>query len=285
MILVIGVLIAGVIEGRNLIQKFSLNSARALTKSSPVGGIKDLLFWYETSLEESFIDSQETDGARITTWYDINPQSTSHIDAVAYNGTTTFEENIFGNIPGVYLNNYSSLSHSNASLVGSNFTIFVVEQKQFSLISTGFNSVIGGDSVNGTNTSLRIAYTTSTGDTINAGLGHSASNNIISYTNAELTRRVPIMHSFTLSQTVGTKYWFNGGISPDASGTSSVNKNPLRLTANNTARIGNYWNNINHYAYNGYIAEYIVFTRDLKDEERQAIEKYLSQKYKIAITG
>ena len=285
MILVIGVLIAGVIEGRNLIQKFSLNSARALTKSSPVGGIKDLLVWYETSLEESFIDSQEKDGATITTWYDINPQSTSHIDAVPHNGKTTFEENIFGNIPGVYLNNYSSLSHSNASLVGSNFTIFVVEQKQFSLISTGFNSVIGGDNV-GTNTSLRIAYTTSTGDTINAGLGHSASNNIISYTNAELTRRVPIMHSFTLSQTVGTKYWFNGGISPDASGTSSVNKNPLRSGTTNKARIGNFGgNNINDYAYNGYIAEYIVFTRDLKDEERQAIEKYLSQKYKIAITG
>lgn len=34
-----------------------------------------------------------------------------------------------------------------------------------------------------------------------------------------------------------------------------------------------------------YVAEYIIFTRDLKDEERIVIEKYLSQKYKIAITG
>ncbi len=285
-ILVIGVLIAGVMEGKSLVQKSSLNSARALTKSSPVAGIKDLLLWYETSLAESFTHSQTTDGATITTWYDINPQSVRKINSTAYNGITKFKENIFGNIPGVYFNNYSSLSHSNVSLVGSNFTIFVVEQKQFSLISTSFNSIIGGDVVNGTNTSLRIAYTTSTGDTINAGLGHSTGNNILSYTNAKLTRRVPIMHSLTLSQTVGTKYWFNGGINPDASGTSSVNKNPLRLTATNKARIGNFWNinSSSAYSYNGYVAEYMIFTRDLKDEERIAIEKYLSQKYKIAIT-
>ncbi len=60
-------------EGKSLVQKSSLNSARALTKSSPVAGIKDLLLWYETSLAESFTYSQATDGATIKTWYDVNP--------------------------------------------------------------------------------------------------------------------------------------------------------------------------------------------------------------------
>ncbi len=117
-ILVIGVLIAGVMEGKSLVQKSSLNSARALTKSSPVSGIKDLLLWYETSLAESFTYSQATDGATITTWYDVNPQSTSKINATNYNGTTKFKENIFGAIPAVYFSGNSSLQHNNMSLVG-----------------------------------------------------------------------------------------------------------------------------------------------------------------------
>ncbi|MBU6338893.1 MAG: prepilin-type N-terminal cleavage/methylation domain-containing protein [Rickettsiales bacterium] len=42
-ILVIGILFAGVMQGRSLIQKSRLKTAQSLTKSSPVSGIYGLL--------------------------------------------------------------------------------------------------------------------------------------------------------------------------------------------------------------------------------------------------
>ena len=38
-------------------------------------------------------------------------------------------------------------------------------------------------------------------------------------------------------------------------------------------------------SYDGDLAEVIIFARDLKTEEREAIESYLSKKYNIGITG
>ncbi len=53
-ILVIGILIAGVVQGTSMVKKSQLVIARNLTKNSPVSRIKDLAAWYETSLESSF---------------------------------------------------------------------------------------------------------------------------------------------------------------------------------------------------------------------------------------
>ncbi len=44
-ILVVGILITGVIQGSNMVKKSQLQSARNLTTSSPVSGIKDLMLW------------------------------------------------------------------------------------------------------------------------------------------------------------------------------------------------------------------------------------------------
>ncbi|MBU6339371.1 MAG: hypothetical protein KGQ36_05335 [Rickettsiales bacterium] len=288
MILVIGILIAGVIEGRNLLQKSSLNSARALTKSSPVGSIKDLLLWYETSLEESF-PSNTKDGTTITTWYDINPQSTAiKNNATPYiSSTSTFTENVFGGIPGVFLKcdaypvSYcSSLKHDSTSLVGSPFTIFVVEKKLLYPISGDLPNVSGYIISGAGNTSyqsLALSYNTSTG-AVSAGLRGQITN---AYSNVEVSNLVPVMHTIMLNSSYLTKYWANGGVSADStkSGTTFLQNNP-----SNIVRIGNYFYNDERYAYTGYIAEYIVYTRALKDEERQAVEKYLSQKYNITIT-
>ena len=42
LILIIGILVAGVTQGSRLIQQFRLQNARTLTQSSPVASIKDL---------------------------------------------------------------------------------------------------------------------------------------------------------------------------------------------------------------------------------------------------
>ena len=72
-VLVIGILIAGVIQGSGMLVDSRLKSARALTRSSPVNGIKDLALWLETTSAESFLSSEAENGTRLTLWNDINP--------------------------------------------------------------------------------------------------------------------------------------------------------------------------------------------------------------------
>ena len=53
-ILIIGILVAGVTQSSRLIREFKLTTAKNLTRNSPVSSIKGLYFWFETTSESSF---------------------------------------------------------------------------------------------------------------------------------------------------------------------------------------------------------------------------------------
>ena len=52
-VLIIGIIIAGITQASRLVRVSKLSSARTLTQSSPVAGISDLVAWWETTLEKS----------------------------------------------------------------------------------------------------------------------------------------------------------------------------------------------------------------------------------------
>jgi prepilin-type N-terminal cleavage/methylation domain-containing protein len=93
-ILIVGLLIAGIFKSKNLLQDFRTQSAQKQTLSSPVNTIRDLVLWYETSSTNSFDKAETTDGATITNWYDLNPQSSASDknDATAHYGTVLYEK-------------------------------------------------------------------------------------------------------------------------------------------------------------------------------------------------
>lgn len=72
-IVVIGILVAGVNQGLGLFYKTKIKSAQALTKGSRVNNIKGLIVWYEPTLDESFISSETNNGSTISQWNDVNP--------------------------------------------------------------------------------------------------------------------------------------------------------------------------------------------------------------------
>ena len=75
-ILIIGILIVGVTQSSRLVSQAKINSAKALTQSSPASSIPGLSFWIETSNpQESLSDENIEDGESIAVWNDINPQS------------------------------------------------------------------------------------------------------------------------------------------------------------------------------------------------------------------
>lgn len=82
-ILIVGVLIAAVSQGLDLLADYRITTAQKLTKTSRVSSINGLVLWYETSLDESFSTADETEGAVVAQWNDVNPQSSIKLNAKA----------------------------------------------------------------------------------------------------------------------------------------------------------------------------------------------------------
>lgn len=70
-ILIIGILIAGVLASDAIISKFRITTAQTLTVSSPVNGVADSTLWLESSLDKSFKTSESSDTSNLSAWYDI----------------------------------------------------------------------------------------------------------------------------------------------------------------------------------------------------------------------
>lgn len=275
-ILIIGLLIAGAIQGSKMYNKFKLQTARSVTLSSPVAGIKDLMLWYETSLESSFKTTEAVDGTTISAWYDNNPQKIEKNNATQATSSQrpTFYENVLNGIPVVRFDGSNDgMSFDGTFLANTNYTIFVVEQRRGIGPSGGTTFFIGGTNVS-EYTNLRVGYNT----TSTMVFSHGSYN--LNYTVPSYSAPIPRIHTLWFSQTYGKKYWENGGNNPDATDTRTQAKHVLDSYTG--ATIGKLYNCCQYY--NGDIAEIISYVRDLTTEERQSVESYLSKKYAIDIS-
>lgn len=274
-ILIIGILVAGITQSSRLIAQFRLQSARNLTINSPVNSIKDLAVWFETSLESSFISTEAEDGSAISVWNDINPQSSYKRSATQ--GTTNrkpyFRERIINNaLPVVrfFDTNIDAtgdrMNFDGNFFVQSNYTIFAVEQRTSSSAGYFFGDESGGSS------GVRCGYYLGTNiSCVNMSTGILVA--VPAYSS-------PILREHTLQLKDGQlRYWLNGGVTPDASYLS-----PLvdAITSAANMRIG--YHALSGGDFTGDIAEIIIFDRALTTQERQEVEEYLSKKYSLIIS-
>ena len=128
-VLVIGILIAGVIQGRDMMQKAKLHTARSLTQSSPVTGIKDLEFWLETTSEKSFRSTETEEGSYITTWYNINQQNARWGNpASSGSKRPTYKKKCINDLPCLNFtsSNSSYLDVAQQAVILNKMTIFTV---------------------------------------------------------------------------------------------------------------------------------------------------------------
>ena len=270
-ILIIGVLIAGIGQGIELVQDARLSSARMLTQSSRVNSLKGLILWLETTSEVSFSSTETSDNSTVSSWNDINPQAT-----VKNNATQTgvssikpiYIEKGINNLPILRFDGVAQyLNYDGSALVNSDYTIFVVEKITKSIPDAYF--LAGGDSA--TNARLHLGYRIT-----NNSITQAHFNNDMDYTPPS-HRMTPTMHSFWFSTSGGKKYWNNGGVTAEASLSTQtaalVSYNGAKIALNGTAEY-----------YKGDIAEIIMFSRALSDKDRQAVESYLSKKWAIKIS-
>jgi prepilin-type N-terminal cleavage/methylation domain-containing protein len=276
-IVIIGILIAGISSGIELYDDYKLKVAQNITKNSRVNRIPDLEMWLETTSENSlatgitsFTDKPNpADQDRIGRWNDINP----NIIAIAKNNATQaasdnqpkYIRKGMNGLPVLKFDGTNDFFSFNGNfLVGADYTIFVVEARS---VDT-YNVFLSGN--------------TSTSNTMLI-LGYNQFNQIIqSHYGSDLYKNMPTfsssifrIHSFVFSKVGGKAIYTNSG-----TGTfNTTQTSPLISFAGSS--IGNYFNGM--YYYKGSIAEMIFYTRALSDKERKEVETYLSKKWGIKL--
>lgn len=279
-ILVIAIIIVGVIGGSQMIRSATINGARSFTVKSSVSHINGLIAWYETSLKESIKNSESYNGAQISNWFDISPQSLvaqryditpgsvvgqKNVLSRTASSTLTYKDKGINDVPSLYFSggNLTLSSFYQGSLTQS--TVFLVFRPASSGTTLFDSNSAGNDS------SISIS---SNAVNINAGSAVSTSNlsNSAAFVNGA---DYVIAVYFNGSE---CKAYVNNA--ETSAGNASVNCGTNALTG---LTIGS--NKSGGSAFSGLISEVIIYNHPLQIQERRDIFKYLSYKYKISVSG
>ena len=272
-IIIVSLTIAGITLSTRLIGKSTLAKAQLLTKNSPVKDIENLLFWFETTLEESFVLAEINDANLISVWRNLAPNKSYQSNATqdtSGNRPKFYEKVINNSIPVLRFdgtNDYLNLDSATIrKLLNLPYTIFVVEKRTSSKDSNYF--IAGSDTGSGNN--LILGYR-DTNTITQAHLNGAFDYDVNSY-DEPLTR----IHCFNYGLTAGKKYYLNGSSNPNKEEVSASGP----VVSFDGASIGQRYSSD---YYQGDIAEIIIFNRSLKSEERNSVSKYLAKKYDLKI--
>lgn len=287
-ILVVGILIAGVMQGRSLIIKTRLSSARALTQSSPIAGIPNLLLWFEATAEKSFLDSETQDGSTLSRWFSINPQSNKGLYFQQNSGSAadhpTYVADCINGLPCVNFSGSAASFPGGGMDLSSNLVDGSSKYLSLFIVLTtpkdNFHPNDGADNglvvflSSGTSTATSLQFTT------NGKLEYYSDQSIGKGLASPTVNSLSQNYIFSIidDNSSNIYQYRNGTVSSGAGGASNVNK------VFGTTYLGYYPSFAWPERFKGNIAELIIYTKALKTEERKAVEKYLSQKWGIGIS-
>ncbi len=277
-ILIIGILVAGVTSSSRLIKRMKITVAQNVTQTSSVASIKDLAVWYETSLDKSFIEAEKSDGTPITSWLDNNIQSSFKYDfkQATVANQPKYSEGIINSLPSVKFDGTDDfMMASSVGIYSKGLTAFIVGQRSafsggYQVGLTGLASSIGhwDDCLGGGSFILFADYNTSI----------STCSNVTTYSStvAHPGNSVPFIYDIVITSTASNMF-INGLSASNSSASFSFLFDVLRVGCRYNSSTGN------TAFYNGYISEIIIYNRALNAEERKSVESYLSKKYAIKI--
>ncbi|MES2961892.1 MAG: prepilin-type N-terminal cleavage/methylation domain-containing protein [Pseudomonadota bacterium] len=259
-ILIIGILIAGVFAGTSIIKRARLQTAESLSKSSPIPGIASNALWLETSLENSISDSESNDGSLVTSWTDQKVAGNkSAIDIV---GTGPTYANTINYVHAIRFADSLGTNHLKISdatfLNNTDYTIVVVEKRQ---------SATAGYFLRTTDSSDVASNILALGYVSDGVVGHIQTTNytvtpkVSSY--AESTNKARVF-VFIQDSNLGKKTYINGTLAAQDASTS-------QLSGVTTLAIGK--------GYTGEIGEIAIFTKALTVDDRKSVEDYLTKKW------
>lgn len=269
-ILIIGIIVAGVTQSSRMIGAFRLHSARTITQSSPIHSITGIFMWFDATAINAIDITDPDDGQAVTTLNDLNPHSATkrNLTQNTAGSKPAYTLSQINNLPVIRFdgasNDFMTTSLKFSEICPTNqITMFIVAK----LRANGATQVLF--SLEGTQ---RISIEFSSGvprfdfvDGSGAGI-LSGSGTIFN-----LVRLL----TFYKSDTTQTIY-VNG-----AQNATKSNSLTFTDTATNTLYFGRFASNLQTTID---VGEVIIFDRGLKTEERQAVQNYLGKKWGITLS-
>ncbi len=293
-ILIIGLLIAGISKAGDMIFDVSLKSASSLTKGAKVGRMANLALWLETTTNESILEKERYDLTPITVWRDINPQSSSKFIFKKI-GAPTYVEKGQNNLPAIgslsatnYFLPYTSETSTTVATYQANqifssgtlLTIFMVlKPKAIAADLLSFCPYTSGTNLDACTTGAK-----------NISLGLTATGNVL-FTTVGGTIAAPATSTITSTNGYALKNLIVVSAIKDAT-------DNLKLAVNgaSAAAIVQSTNKVMTSSFSGTfrvggvaatdveLYEIIVFASALSDIDRQTVETYLGKKYNVPMT-
>ena len=318
-ILIIGILIAGVTQSGRLIRQIKLSTARSLTSSSDVASIRDVTAWFEASTAGVFTDiygnTDIDDKSKLRAWRDVNPQKAISDKPIMKNGTAvdgstnnTEPKYIISGInglPSVYFdgganNGDATLSDATGDLISTTDTAtmpILALDKTYSMFAV-FRSDKGKAQQNAI--IAQIGNGTDLTDQSFASIGLLDGDSTNNSKPGFITSQAKATSWLTDARITDYNDYIVGAlvdfITPTSPGDASVKlfvnsltpvtyvgSDPRVATTIGAAKFvigaSNHATPSKHFT--GMISEVIVFDRKIKDEEALGVMKYLRKKYNI----
>ena len=281
-VLIIGILIAGVTQGSRLVAQSRLKVARNQTQNSPAASMPNLVTWLETTNENSITSANNganpENNDSVSAWNDINPQSAAKIVVSNASNQPTYISNGINGLPSLRFSDSQYLMSSIAAggntplRAGTlNFTYIAVWNKTNGLATIGdIFDQDGATAVTGTRAGLiagvssnHYGFVGQNNDFSNSAT-YTTNTNIASILTVNSSGAIAIYDSISATP-------ITGSIAP----TSNLSNALFVVAARARDR---------QELYVGLISEIIIFDRALKTSEINNIKYYLSQKYAIKMT-
>ena len=269
-LLIIGVLIAGISQGIDLYSEFKIKTAQKLTINSPVSRIEGLALWLETTLEKSF-QTKMVNNSEVPQWNNISPFDLNPKNAFNHltNPQPIFLENNINGLPAIQFKR----TPGNCMYVESGFdnntenvTVFVALTLR---PDTSGGRIIEkwSDGSSPYPYVLRPSFYFATHYGNNNSRGSSLAAGKIGFSYIVSARRVKL-GNFSI--------WVNG-----VKGSDITDNNPVNTTNNSPLFIGCQGQSVGFDYGDFNVGEIIIYSRALSDVEILRVNQYLSQKWNI----
>lgn len=269
-ILIIGILISGIATGLDLYYDTKINTARSLTKNSPVQRIDGLLTWIETTSPESFVTTpNNNDQIGFIKDLSFKFDKMNFIQTNSDN-KPTYNQNGINNLPTLYFdgandfmlseNSYTSSIFSNSQVtiftvikyLGANNITAVFLKHELAPYRTGLE-INGGK--------IRFDFPKDSGNAL-IGINSIFNNNSI---------------VTAIANKISQRIFINSALQASVANTNSINLSSSSLPI----YLGR--NHLNQFYTKFNFGELIIYDRALTDKELDSVTKYLSQKWAIKI--
>ncbi len=275
-IVIIGILVAGITNGIDMYSSFKLQVARNQTRNSIVFRSNDLMLWYESTSESSFSVngkdvSTPNDRDIISRWRDLNKVDEGLKNHAKAYHRTRYIANAINGLPAVGFGSLATSSTDWGYLDINIASLYNLKQpKTIFVVFLPLNNTNNNAKHLMDNTVCatqnKIMFSTSN-QKLEIYAGSSASS-------ANYSTQIGKAHLLSLVQNGSSSYYKINKVS-----SSVVNLGNNSLTS--TIRLGNSCGGGAGDNFNGYIGEFIIFDSLLNDSYISKVEEYLSKKWSL----